>query len=370
MHLTRPDMQKVRRILIVKLSSIGDVVHALPVSAAMGDAFPNAEITWIVESMSAPLVRCNPYVADVIELPGSIRTRRFSPGSIIYFLKIARQLRERRFDIAIDLQGLSKSAALAYASGARLRYGYGWLREIAPLLVRRVPREPASIHIVDQFLDVARFLGAPVDQVKFPLMIPPNDDDRARELLNSVGIDPSIPFLAVNPSKGGGGHKGWPADRFADLLDILAGESLPAVLVGSKGDREVADAILHRAKSEPASLVGQTSLLELAAILRAAAIHICGDTGSAHIAAALGTRVVSIFGRSNPERLAPYGQADLAVHRRDLCSMECRRFHESAPLNSRQKCLTPPPQCMAAITVPMVIEAVDKGLASRTTNLA
>jgi heptosyltransferase-1 len=363
-------MQKVRRILIVKLSSIGDVVHALPVSAALGDAFPHVEITWIVESMSAPIVRCNPYLADVIEVPGALRDRRFSPGSVGSFLSMARELRRRRFDIAIDLQGLSKSAAMTFASGARYRFGYDWLREIAPLLVKRIPRNASSEHIVDQFLDVARFLGAPGNEVKFPLAIPPDEDAGAREVLSGVGIDSHRPFLVVNPSAGGGGHKGWGAERYADLLDRIAGQSPPAVLVGSGGDREVADAILGRAKSEPASLVGQTSLLQLAAILRAAALHICGDTGSAHIAAAVGTRVVSIFGRSNPDRLAPYGQADLVVHRRDQCCTICRRFHESAPLNSRQKCLAPPPQCMSAITVQMVADAVEKGLASRATNFA
>lgn len=363
--LKPPDMRQVRRVLIVKLSAIGDVVHTLPVSAALGDAFAHLEITWIVEAMAAPMVQGNPYLKEVIVLPPEWRKSRFSLSSLHRLLALRRDLRARRFDIALDLQGLSKSALVAWASGARYRFGYDWMRELAPLIVTRVPRRPESVHIVDQFLDVARFLGAPVSEVKFPLHIPAEEDARARELLLEVGIGEGQPFLVVNPSEGGGGHKGWGAERFATALDVLARDpGLPVVLVGSKADLEVAEAIQHRTACPPASLVGRTNLKQLAALLRRAALHLCGDTGSAHIAAALGTRVVSLFGRSNPVRLAPYGQADLALHHREECHAACRRFHETAPLNSKQKCLAPPPVCLASITVEEVAAAVRRGLES------
>jgi ADP-heptose:LPS heptosyltransferase len=265
--------------------------------------------------------------------------------------------------MTLDLQGLSKSALAARASGARWRFGYDWLREIAPLLETRVPRRPESVHIVDQFLDVARFLGAPVQEVKFPLHIPEEEEARALLLLSEAGIPPDQPFIAVNPTMGGGGHKGWGAGRFAAVLNRLAQEpGLPVVLVGGKADREVAEAIQRGTTPSPASLVGQTSLKQLAAILRRAALHLCGDTGSAHIAAALGTRVVSLFGRSNPARLAPYGQADFALHHRERCALACRRFHETAPVNSKQKCLAPPPICLSAITEEEVAAAVRRAL--------
>lgn len=352
-------MRAVKRLLIVKLSSIGDVVHALPVSAALGDAFPHLEISWIVEEMSAPMVAGNPYLKEVIVLPADWRKNRLSAKSFRTFGRMREDLRSRRFDIAIDLQGLSKSAIVAWASGARYRYGYDWLRELAPRLETRVTRRPESVHVIDQFLDVARFLGARVEEVKFPLVIPDDEARTARALLREAGVNPDRPFLVVNPSSGGGGNKGWGAERFAALLDAVAEDpGYPAVMVGGKGDMEVAAEIQRLTKTAPASVVGRTNLKQLAAILRDCAVHLCGDTGSAHIAAALGTRVVSIFGRSNPARLAPYGQEEFALHHREQCAVPCRRFHEFAPVNSKQKCLAPPPVCIAAVTVEEVARAV------------
>jgi len=358
-----PDMRQVRRLLIVKLSSIGDVIHALPFGAALAEAHPGLEISWIVEEMSAPMVAGNPCLKEVIVLPQEWRVARFSAASLRRFLALARSLRERRFDVAVDLQGLSKSALVAWASGAPRRYGWDWLRELAPLLLTRVPRRPESVHIIDQFLDVARFLGAEPGPARFPIHIPDEDHAAAEALLRQVGIPAGAPFMVVNPSSGGGGNKGWGAQRFAALLDALAPEpGLPAVTIGSRADLAEDSALRAACSRPPASLVGRTSLKQLAALLQRAAVHVCGDTGSAHLAAALGTPVVSLFGRSNPARLAPYGWEEFALHHREQCAAACRRFHGSAPVNSRQKCLEPPPRCLAAIPVDEVAHAVRRAL--------
>jgi heptosyltransferase-1 len=359
MNPIRPDMSKVRRLLIVKLSSIGDVVHALPVSAAIGRAFPHVELSWVVEEMAAPIVQGNSFLHEVIVVPAVVRENRKSPYSLNHFLKLRRDLSNRCFDVTLDLQGLSKSALVAWATGARYRYGYDWLRELAPLLEKRIPRRVESIHVVDQFLDVARFLGAEVDKAEFPLYISDEEMDSAKELLNREEIDYSRPFVVINPSSGGGGNKGWGAERFAALLNEVHTDCrVPVLLIGGRGDAEVANEICSAVGHPPANLVGKTSLKELAAILKLSALHLCGDTGSAHIAAALGTRVVSIFGRSNPARLAPYGQSEFALHHRDQCAAVCKRFHETAPVNSKQKCLSPPPKCLSAVTVDEVASAV------------
>jgi heptosyltransferase-1 len=357
-------MSCVRRVLIVKLSAIGDVVQALPVSAALGDAYPHLEMTWVVEESAAPMVEGNPYLKEVLVLPNRMK-KRLSPATIPLFLALRRNLRARKFDVALDLQGLSKSALIAWASGAQYRFGYDWMREFAPLWVKRIPRRPESVHVVEQFLDVARFLGAPVSQVKFPLYIPEEEVVHAQALLQEVGIDPKRPYMVINPSEGGGGYKSWGAARWAALLNSLqqSNERLPTVLVGSKADLPMAEAILSYTLSPPSSLVGRTNLKQLAAILRDAAVHLAGDTGSAHIAAALGTPVVSIFGRTNPLRLAPYGQSDLALHHRECCKAVCLRYHQTAPINAKQKCLAPPPRCIEAVTVPEVAEAMRCALA-------
>lgn len=359
-----PDMNKIKRVLIVKLSSIGDVIHALPVSAALKDAYPHIEISWIVEEMAAPMVVGNPCLHEVITLPSGWRSKRFSSSALAPFAKLRRDLHARRFDIAIDLQGLSKSAIVAYASGARYRFGYDWLRELSPLLETRIARRPESLHVIEQFLDVARFLGAPVTNVRFPFHISPDEQAQADILLQQAGIDPMLPFIVVNPSAGGGGNKGWGAKNFAGALDRLALDpGIPVVLVGAPGDREEEQIILQNSKVPPVSLVGKTDLKQLAAVLLRSALHLCGDTGTAHIAAALGTPVVSLFGRSNPVRLAPWGQEKWAIHHRDKCKESCLKFHQNAPINSKQKCLAPPPACLEAITEEEVVSTIRQALA-------
>ncbi len=352
-------MDKVKRLLIIKLSSIGDVVHALPVSAAIGRNFPHIEITWVVEEMSAPVLAGNPYIKEVLTIPTQWKRSRWSFGTVRELASLTRRLRARRFNVSIDLQGLSKSALLAYLSGAPIRLGYCWLREIAPLLEKPVPRHPESAHIVDQLLDVAEYLGAERAPVEFPLAVSPGNLSRAKVLLSQVAIDYRSPFIVVNPSDGGGGYKGLGADRIAVLIRRLHEESaVPVVLVGSAADQKVADQIIEQARFEVPSLVSMTTLAELIAILKLCSLHLSGDTGTAHIAAALGRPVISIFGRSNPDRLAPYGQLENVIVHRECCHSICKRFHETAPINSKQKCMAPPPSCLAAVTAEEVLAAV------------
>jgi heptosyltransferase I len=354
-----PDMSQIERILIVKVSSLGDVVQALPVSAALGDAFPHVKLTWLVGEQAAPLVWGNPYLHEVIVIPGDWYRRLSAPWRLI---ALRRELQARRFDMAIDLQGLSPSALIAWLAGARHRFGWDWLRQFSHLLVQRVQRRPESVHVVDQLLDVARFLGAPVTSVKFPLPISQKDDTRALELLAHVGIESGQLFLAINPTDGAGGQKGWGVERFVDLLCKLERDGLPVVLVGGPADRAIGKAIQARARPRPFNLIGTTTIMEMAAILRRAALHVCGDTGSAHVAAALGTSVVSIFGRSNPACLAPYGQVQGVVQQREQCAPVCRRYHETAPVNSPHSCLVGWPICLEAVTVAEVAAAVRKCL--------
>lgn len=354
-----PDLRKLNRLLIVKLSAIGDVVHALPVSAALGRSFPNLELSWVVEKSAAPIVHGNPFIKDVIELPQDFKSNRLSLVSWRRFAEIRSGLRAREFDIALDLQGLSKSAIITWASGAKYRYGQDWLREFAPLFETRIPRRPESVHIVDQLLDVARFLGANPEYVEFPLDIPESAHARASEMLRASGVHPDQPFLMVNPSQGGGGYKGWAPEKVAALIDqIDADPGLPTIMVGSNADLGIAGEIAALTRRAPASLIGMTNLKDLAALLKRATVHVCGDTGSAHIAAAVGTRVITIFGRTDPDRLAPYGQRDWVVHRRDQCHQVCLHFHETAAVNRKQKCLSPPPKCMDAVQVEDVVTVV------------
>lgn len=361
MRSRMPEMRHMRRLLIVKLSAIGDVVHALPVASALHRAFPHLEIDWVVGERAAPIVRCHPAVNRVIALSGSLR---FSLDTLAQLRHLRSELIARRYQIALDLQGLTKSALIAALSGAPLRLGCDWLRELAPLFVKRVPRRPSSVHIVDQLLDVAHSLGAPDEPPLFELQIPEESRGDAMGLLRRAEVDG--PFAVINPSAGAGGNKGWRPEGYGAVANTLAREmGLHVVLVGAPSDRDVAERTKAASNARLADLTGQTDLLQLAALLGMAEIHICGDTGSAHLAAALNVPVVSIFGRSNPDRLAPYGQQDFVVHRRDQCAPRCAAFHARAPVNSRQKCLSPPPACLDAVQPEDVLAAVRRVLHAR-----
>lgn len=359
-----PDLRRLKRLLLIRLSSIGDVVHCLPVSAALGTAFPHLRISWLVEERAAPMVLGNPYVHDVVVLPSAWRNFSTLPSVIRPVIGILRRLRRARFDVAIDLQGLGRSALMAWASGARYRYGWDWLRELAPWLVTRVPRRPESRLIVDQMLDVARYLGAPVTEVAFPLHIAPCDEDAAARMLAKAGIGAGQSFLAINPTEGGYGHKGWGVSRLASLLKELAKDCrLPVVMIGGCEDMPLADALARQTCPRPANFAGRTTLKELAAILRRASLHLCGDTGTAQIAAAVGTPVVTIFGRTDPSRTAPYGQEKWVVHHRDRCVEACRRVRDTAPFNNPHvNCLAPPSACLAAVTVAEVAATIRRCL--------
>jgi ADP-heptose:LPS heptosyltransferase len=266
------------------------------------------------------------------------RDLRKIPFYRAYFDKI-RLACAKGVDLSLDLQGLTKSAVIAFKSGAKIRLGYHWLREGAKLLEKPVPRRPESVHIVDQYLDVADALGATPNQVRFPFYISDSDDSAVTELLMRSGVDPAAPFVCVNPASARE-IKQWSAERFGNFMDrMYAVTGRPCVLV-TADERVAAEAAGH-AKQPVANLAGKTNLKQLAAVLNRGAVHVCGDTGSGHLAAALGRPVVSLIGPTDPDRACPYGQRENAISRRQVCGVQC----------DGRKCQFDRPRCMQAIQV-------------------
>lgn len=346
------DMQRIERVAIVKLSSIGDVVHALPVSAALKRSFPHLQITWITEERCAEMVTGNPYLHEVITIPGKAwRHGAWHPSTWQEVRRVVSALRSRRFQLAIDLQGLLKSAVVAWLTGAPIRIGYHWQREGAWLFNRVVPKEPTSVHVVQEYLDVARYLGAETEPVEFPLFIPPEADERACRLLEEEGIRPPDGFISINPSAGQP-FKRWRTERWAELITLIDRQyQLPVVLVGGKADRPLADDIRSRTSVPFADVVGRTTLKELAALLRRGAVHLCGDTGSAHISVALGRPVIGLYGPTNHLRTSPYGQQ----HRMITHKHECPVCHSRKPRREHS-------DCMDMITVSEVMHMLERTL--------
>ena len=331
-----PDLHSVRRLLIIRLSAIGDVVHALPVASALGTAYPNLEITWLVEEISADMVIGNPYLHEVVVIPRSRwnRGRLYSMPVWREYAGFLRALRRRRFDLTIDLQGYGKSALMALATGARYRLGWWRMRDGSNLVSHALPRRPESVHRVDWFLDTVRALGVTDPHVAFPLYVPPDARLRMRDRLLQHGIAAGQPFVVINQAAGNPPRR-WGLKRYAELTLLIAERlHLPTVLVGTQPESPDCDSIVSSVRAgmagrgilgvpEPLNLAGKTSLKELAALLDASWLHISGDTGSTHIAAALGCPVVAFYGSTDPAHAGPWGQMENVLARRDLCHANC-----------------------------------------------
>jgi heptosyltransferase-1 len=346
-------MGSVRRVLIIKLSAFGDIIHALPVAQALRSSFPHIDVTWAIEETFAPLLAGNTTINHILTLPKVRGKQLRSPSFHRDYFRGLRDVRRRRFDLTLDLQGLTKSAVVAAASGAPLRLAYHYLREAASFFERPIPREPGSVHVVDQYLDVARFLGARVDRPEFPFDIPVEDDEAAAGMLAECGVDPGAPFVAVNPATA---HavKQWGAAHYARLLDKLHDRyGRPGVMVTA--DRGVAAKVEELVTKPVANLAGRTNLKQLAAVLRRSAVHVCGDTGSGHLAAALSRPVIAIVGPTNADRSCPYGQRANVIRHVEQCSAACNWHH----------CQFTPPRCLESITPDEVAEKVIRVMSLR-----
>jgi heptosyltransferase-1 len=331
-----PDLSKVTRVLIIRMSAIGDVIHALPLASALKDKYPHLKISWLVEEIPAEVVQGNPDLEHVFVIPRSRwkRGRVTSPQVWREYFSFLAMLRKERFDVTIDLQGYAKSALFALASGAPYRLGWHRLRDGANLISHRIPKRTDSVHRVDWFLDVARELGVDKPNVRFPIAIPPDARESLRGKLLALGFNPDLPYAVINQAAGNPPRR-WGLKRYAELaFQIASRHRLPTVLVGTVPEASDCDLIVRyvaeamEAKGvtgvpAPVNLAGQTSLKELAALLEGCKLHVCGDTGSTHLAAALGVPVIAFYGSTDPAHAGPWGQGDHVLARRDLCSPDC-----------------------------------------------
>lgn len=296
-----------QRILIIKPSSLGDIVHALPVLDALRTAHPHAYIAWLAAKPFAPLLQGHPLLDEVIVFDRARLAQMWrSPLAGTAFVRLVSALRRKRFDLVIDLQGLFRSGFLALASGAPIRVGFADGREFAPaFLTQPVVVDPTIRHAVDRNLEIARALNLPISAVRFPLGLRNAEFARARELLAEVGAGDAS-FIAAIPGARWK-TKLWPAQRWATVIDELERkQNVRCVLLGAPADLPFVREIEAYLYSRPASLVGRTSLRELAALLAISDRVLCHDSGPMHIAAALGKPIVAIFGPTDPLRCGPY----------------------------------------------------------------
>ena len=310
-------------ILIVRLGALGDIVHAVPAAAALRHAFPDARIDWLVESKHRPIVDLVTCIDRVVPL---------ERPSVAGWLDVSRRMQEIQYDVAIDFQGLMKSAVLARASGAPRVIGFSiWhLREKAARpfyseIHRDTPTERAD-HVVRQNLALLQNLGVDDLTIRFPFA--EVHSDALAEIRTTLGDN--RPFALINPGAAWP-NKRWPPERFGEVAAFLREiRDLPSVVLWGPGEEGLAGAVVERSDGA-ARVAPATRIADLLALSRAASLMLSGDTGPLHLAAAVGTPTVSLFGPTDPQRNGPWSADDVAVSRYGSCGCHYeRRCRKSA----------------------------------------
>lgn len=357
------------KILLVRLRLIGDVVFTTPAVTAIRDAFPDAEITYLVESAAAPVVQGHPGI-DVVRVVPHLRGWR----RIAADLALARELRGARFDLVVDFHGGPRASLLTWATGAPRRVGYA-VKGRSWMYTEVVPR-PASLrprHSVENQWDLLPHLGRSVaaapDRVRHRVRMDETAATAASvaDRLAATGIGPSHRLVVVHVSAGNPFRR-WPASHFVELAVQLAANDPDRriILTSGPSEAEAARAIVAQARQQlPEGAADRIrtgdeyTLAELRSLVARAAVYVGGDSGPLHVAATSNVPIVGLYGPTLPVRSAPWRPPDvptIAVERLDLACRPC----------DQRRCVTDDFRCLTGIAAGRVIEAVEQVLAAGT----
>jgi len=310
-------------ILIVRLSAIGDCIETLPMVAAIKAHLPNSKITWLVDCGVESILKTQPMIDSVIRIKKGFLKRP------IELVSLRRELKEATFDIAIDPQGLLKSAILTRLSGAKRRIGFAspQSREQAWRLYhdRILPR---SDHLVDRHLELLKPLSIPIPGnhlATFNWTEPQEVSIESDEVLTTLGLK-TKGFLCVNPSAGWP-SKVWPRERYTEVIQCAASmyQVYSVVIWGSPAEKEDAEWIVANSKTNLVRLAPPTQLMLLSGILKRAIAYVGSDTGPMHLSAAVGTRCIGLFGPTDPRIVGAYGERNISIQKQDATQDSDRR---------------------------------------------
>jgi len=295
------------KILIIKPSSLGDIIHALPFLKAVKDRFPDASVDWAVSKNLQGILKDNPLINELIVFDKdswkSIKNITKTSRDISLLRKT---LKSRNYDIVVDLQGLLRSGLMSLSTPSPLRVGFADAREGSRFMYNRKVSVKGITHAVDKNLEVAKAIGAEVKRAEFPLSIDDKSQRKIKKLLSDVKD-----YILILPSARWS-SKRWPAENFAALISKL---SVPCVIAGSRADKEICLKIIKSIKSirgknkqplKTINLCGETNLKELVALIHGARAVVSNDSGPMHIAAALKRPLIAVFGPTDPSKTGPY----------------------------------------------------------------
>ncbi|NLI83590.1 MAG: lipopolysaccharide heptosyltransferase I [Deltaproteobacteria bacterium] len=322
-------------MLVVKPSALGDVIHSLPFLHALATRYPQAEIHWVIARGIHEILEGHPLIHRLWVIDkNKWKQPAHAAKTVTELRRLFRQLRTQSFDLAVDLQGLLRSALIARFSAAKSVVGFRESREGSVFFYSRRIRGGTEVHAVDRYLRMAKSLGCNGVDVQHPFPKLPSLD----------GLIPQEtgPYAVLAPAAGTQ-LKRWPPGCFGELASRLP---LTSIVVAAGSDKGVALRVVAASKGRARSLAGRLNPKELAAVIRGARFMVCNDTGPMHMAAALGTPVFALFGPTNPQRTGPYGARHTVIQ----AALPC------APCYRRKTCRDW--VCMKAISVDEVMQRI------------
>ena len=367
------------RILLIKPSALGDVVHTLPVLVKLRARYPRAQIDWLITPENAEVVRYHPALSNVVLFARrdfSKRGRRWR--AFLSFFDLLKQIRNAKYELIIDMHGQVRSAFFALISGARVRIGFdrpvkrgltvstehdlknipshGWrgAREGSWMAyTHRIPIPTLDVHAIDRYLWIEPLLGLDDNPPDLTIHLSPQATNKVNRLLKEQGVPVSKPLVVLVPGTIWE-TKHWTIEGFAGVARQFLQDGFAVALAGTVRDQQRCRQIAAAAPGT-CDLCGQTTPADLAALIRRAEVAVTNDSGSMHVAASLGKPMVSVFGPTNPVHIGPYERPESVV-RVDLPCSPCNyRRLSQCPFDHA---------CMNQVTSAMVVERVRKILST------
>ncbi|MGD0283006.1 MAG: lipopolysaccharide heptosyltransferase II [Dissulfurispiraceae bacterium] len=300
-----------RKLLIIKPSSLGDVVHSLPFLNVIRESFPDAEIHWVIAKGLEGLLENHPMVQKlwVINKDQWKKIKKIH-GTVSELRNLLSALGGESYDIAVDLQGLLRSGILTAATKAPVRLGFSEAREGSRLFYTHIITGGRDVHAVDRYLNIASALGCDTSSIAFPLPIV-KESPEIRQLKQELGD-----YVVLAPGARWK-TKQWPAERFGRLASLFG---IRSIIIGSKEDDTLAKEAVSLSEGKAVSMAGKTDIKELISLIRNARLMVTNDSGPMHIAAACGVPVAALFGPTSPARTGPYGSGHIVIKADTPCA--------------------------------------------------
>jgi heptosyltransferase-1 len=328
-----------KKILVVKPSSLGDIVHSLPFLNSIKTCFPKAEIHWVIAKGLEGLLECHPMVDKLIIINKDMWKKLSRTAETIKAVRqLLKDIRNERYDLAVDLQGLFRSGLITMATRAPVRIGFSEAREGSGLFYNVKITGEKDVHAVERYMKIAGALGCDEKNILFPFSLC-NSEMKSIEDIRSRMKDYAVIVPGARWDT-----KIWPAENFGRIASLLPVQS---IVIGSKSDMLIAERVVQASGGKALSLAGRTSLRELIEVMRHARFVISNDSGPLHIAAGFKVPVVAIFGPTSPVRTGPYGKGHIVI-KSDLECAPCFKKHCSDL------------KCMQGTTVDAVYEKIMK----------